>query len=144
MAPLVAPLASLANAQSASPGKRLLAMHQNTTRAAGFQASMEGWARAGIRYVELGAPQLNVFLESNTLAAARRLLADLDLIPVSAAMVLQDLWLPGPARAESLEAWRRGCELMAELGLEALAAEADLLTENIDVRREFGNLTAHG
>ncbi len=117
MVPLAAPLASLVNAQSASPGKMLLAMHQNTTRAAGFQASMEGWARAGIRYVELGAPQLNAFLEGNTLAAARRLLADLDLIPVSAAMVLQDLWLPGPARAESLEAWRRGCEQMAELGL---------------------------
>ncbi len=118
MAPLAAPLARLATAQSAQPGKMLLAMHQNTTRAAGFQASMEGWARAGIRYVELGVTQLNAFLETNSLAAARRLMGDLDLTPVSAAMVLQDIWLPGPARADSLEAWRQGCEQMAELGLE--------------------------
>ena len=96
----------------------LLAMHQNTTRAAGFRGSMEGWSRAEIRYVELGAPQLSAFLESNTLPAARRLLSDLNLIPASAAVVLQDIWLPGPARAESLEAWRRGCEQMANLGLQ--------------------------
>ncbi len=96
----------------------LLAMHQNTTRAAGFRGSMEGWSRAGIRYVELGAPQLSAFLESDTLPAARRLLGDLNLIPASAAVVLQDIWLPGPARAESLEAWRRGCEQMANLGLQ--------------------------
>lgn len=120
MAPLALPLARLASAQTAPAGKMLLAMHQNTTRAAGFRASMEGWSRAGIRYVELGAPQLNAYLESETLASARRLLSDLDLTPVSAAVVLQDLWLPGPARAESLEAWRRGCEQMAELGLEKI------------------------
>ena len=118
LAPVAAFWARLVGAQSAAPGKMLLAMHQNTTRAAGFRGSMEGWSRAGIRYVELGAPQLSAFLESNTLPAARRLLSDLNLIPVSAAVVLQDIWLPGPARAESLEAWRRGCEQMANLGLQ--------------------------
>lgn len=118
LAPVAAFWARLVGAQSAAPGKMLLAMHQNTTRAAGFRGSMEGWSRAGIRYVELGAPQLSAFLESNTLPAARRLLGDLNLIPVSAAVVLQDIWLPGPARAESLEAWRRGCEQMANLGLQ--------------------------
>jgi len=117
LAPLAAPLATLARAQTAPPGQMLLAMHQNTTGAAGFRASMEGWSRAGIRYAELGAPQLDAFLETDTLPAARRLLSDLDLTPVSGAVVLQDLWLPGPARAESLEAWRRGCERMAEVGL---------------------------
>ena len=48
----------------------------------------------------------------------RRLLGDLGLTPVSAAVVLPDIWLPGPARADSLEAWRRGCEQMAEMGLQ--------------------------
>ena len=118
LAPVAASLARLVSAQSAAPGKMLLAMHQNTTRAAGFRGSMEGWSRAGIRYVELGAPQLSAFLESDTLPAARRLLSDLNLVPASAAVVLQDIWLPGPARAESLEAWRRGCEQMANLGLQ--------------------------
>jgi sugar phosphate isomerase/epimerase len=79
---------------------------------------MEGWSRAGIRYVELGAPQLAAFLETETVATARRLLGDLDLTPVSAAIVLPDIWLPGPARADSLEAWTRGCEQMAEMGLQ--------------------------
>jgi len=118
LAPVAASWARLVTAQSAAPGKMLLAMHQNTTRAAGFRGSMEGWSRAGIRYVELGAPQLSAFLESDTLPAARRLLSDLNLVPASAAVVLQDIWLPGPARAESLEAWRRGCEQMANLGLQ--------------------------
>ena len=118
LTPVAATLARAVNAQSAAPGKMLLAMHQNTTRAAGFRASMEGWARAGIRYVELGAPQLSAFLESETLPTARRLLGDLGLTPVSAAVVLPDIWLPGPARADSLEAWKRGCDQMAELGLQ--------------------------
>lgn len=118
LAPVAASLARLVSAQSAAPGKMLLAMHQNTTRAAGFRGSMEGWSRAGIRYVELGAPQLAAFLENDTLPAARRLLSDLNLTPASAAVVLQDIWLPGPDRTESLEAWRRGCEQMANLGLQ--------------------------
>jgi len=120
LSPLAVSLARVVSAQSAAPGRMLLAMHQNTTRAAGFRASMEGWSRAGIRYVELGAPQLAAFLENDTLPAARRLLGDLDLTPVSAAVVLQDIWLPGPARAESLVAWRQGCERMANLGLQKI------------------------
>ena len=118
LTPVAATLARAVNAQSAASGKMQLAMHQNTTRAAGFRASMEGWARAGIQYAELGAPQLSAFLETETLATARRLLGDLGLTPVSAAVVLPDIWLPGPARADSLEAWRRGCEQMAEMGLQ--------------------------
>ena len=63
LTPVAAALARVVSArQSAAPGKMLLAMHQNTTRAAGFRASMEGWSRAGIQYVELGAPQLAAFL----------------------------------------------------------------------------------
>jgi 2-keto-myo-inositol isomerase len=96
----------------------LLSIHQNTSRAAGFRGSLEGWARAGIRYVELNDAMLDGFLETDTLAGARRLMNDLDLTPVSAAAVLPDLWLPGPARAESLETWRRRCEQFAALGLE--------------------------
>lgn len=119
LTPVAAAVSRMVSAQqSGAAGKMLLAMHQNTTRAAGFRASMEGWSRAGIRYVELGAPQLAAFLETDTLSAARRLLGDLDLTPVSAAIVLPDIWLPGPARADSLEAWKRGCEQMAELGLQ--------------------------
>jgi sugar phosphate isomerase/epimerase len=100
----------------------LLSMHQNTSRAAGYRGSLEGWARAGIRHVEITDVLLDEFLESNSLAAARRVLTDNGLTPVSAAAVLPDIWIPGPARAASLETWRRRCEQFAELGLQKLYA----------------------
>ena len=154
--PFAATLARGAAAQAAPPGRMLLAMHQNTSRAAGFRGSLAGWARAGIQYVELGAPLLADFLRTDTLPAARRLLGDLGLTPVSAAVVLQDIWLPGPARAESLEAWRRGCDQFANLGLQRIyspsitrrpvtaddfAATPDCIREAGDIAQEYG-LTA--
>lgn len=117
-ASLAAPLARAAHAQVAPAGRMLLSIHQNTSRGAGFRGSLEGWARAGIRYVELNDRLLDGFLESDTLSGARRLMSDLDLTPVSGAVVLPDIWIPGPARAESLETWRLRCEQFAELGLE--------------------------
>jgi sugar phosphate isomerase/epimerase len=98
----------------------LLSIHQNTSRAAGFRGSLEGWARAGIRYVELNDGMLDGFLEGDTLAGARQLMSDLDVTPVSAAVIASDLWLPGPDRARSLETWRRRCEQFATLGLEKI------------------------
>ena len=121
-AALAAPLAKAVHAQVAPEGRMLLAMHQNTSRGAGFRGSLEGWARAGIRYVELNDTLLVDFLEGDTLAGARSLLSDLNLTPVSGATVLQDIWVPGPAREESLETWRLRCEQFAELGLEKVYA----------------------
>lgn len=117
---LAAPLATVACGQSAAPGKMQLSMHQNTSRAAGYRASLEGWAKAGIQYVELTDVLLDEFLATDTLAAAKQILVDNNLTPVSAAAVLQDIWLPGPERAASLEIWRRRCEQFVELGLEKI------------------------
>ena len=97
--PLVLP-SSIIQAQTAAPGRMLLAMHQNTSRAAGFRGSLEGWSRAGIEYVELNDTALDGFLENDTLTGASNLLNDLGLTPVCAAAALPDLWIPGPARAE--------------------------------------------
>ena len=91
LASLAAPLARVVGAQSAPPGKMLLSIHQNTSRAAGYRGSLEGWAKAGIQHVELSDGLLEGFLENDTLAAARRVLTDLGLTPVSAAAVLPDL-----------------------------------------------------
>ncbi|HEX6994700.1 MAG TPA: sugar phosphate isomerase/epimerase family protein [Gammaproteobacteria bacterium] len=133
-----------------------LALHQNTSRAAGFRGSLEGWSRAGIRYVELTDVLLDEFLANDTLDGARRLLADLELTPVSAAAVLPDVWIPGPDRAASLETWRRRCEQFAALGLEKIycpsitsrpvtaddfAATPDCILEVGEITRGFG-LTA--
>ena len=163
LASLAAPLARVVHAQTtppgrqtAAPGKMLLSIHQNTSRAAGFRGSLEGWARAGIQYVELNDRMLDGFLENDTLAGARNLLNDLGLTPVSAAAVMQDIWIPGPARAASLETWRRRCEQFASLGLERIyspsitnrnvtpedfAATPDCIREAGEIAREY-NLTA--
>ena len=119
-ASMTVPLARALHAQTAPAGRMLLAMHQNTSRAAGYRGSLEGWARAGIRYVELNNGLLDAFLENDTLAAARRVLTDNGLTPVSAAAGLPDLWIPGPDRMQSLERWRRYCDLFANLGLEKI------------------------
>ena len=156
LAPVAATLARVVSAQSAAPGKMLLAIHQNTSRGAGFRGSLEGWARAGIRYVELNERLLDGFLETDTLPAARRLLSDLDLTPVSAAAALPDLWIPGPARAATLESWKRRCDQFATLGLTKIyspsitnrpvtaddfAATPDCIREAGEIAREY-DLTA--
>lgn len=117
-----APLSTPASTARAQTVRMQLAMHQNTSRAAGYRGSLEGWARAGIRYVELNDGMLDRFLEADTLAGAGRVMADLGLTPVSAVASLQDIWLPGPARAQSLETWRRRCEQYKTLGLERIYA----------------------
>jgi sugar phosphate isomerase/epimerase len=153
--PLAPPAPSL-HAQSAAADKMLLSIHQNTSRAAGFRGSLEGWARAGIQYVELNDGMLDEFLEDDTLAGARSLLGDLGLTPVSAAAVMQDIWIPGPARAASLETWRRRCDQFSNLGLQKIyspsttnrrvtaedfAATPDCIREAGEIAREY-NLTA--
>jgi 2-keto-myo-inositol isomerase len=120
--PLAAALPRIVRPQSAPDNRMLLSIHQNTSAAAGFRGSLEGWARAGIRYVELSDRLLSAFLENETLQDAAQILNDSGLTPVSAAAVLPDLWIPGPERAQSLETWRLRCEQYVELGLEKIYA----------------------
>ncbi len=156
LSPLAVPLARVVGAQTAASGKMLLAIHQNTSRAAGYRASLEGWAKAGIEYVELNDRLLDGFLETDTLAAARRVMTDLGLTPVSAAAALPDIWIPGPARTASLETWRRRCDQFASLGLQKVyspsitnrrvtaddfAATPDCIRETGEIAREY-NLTS--
>src|SRR5579862_8767408 len=106
---LLAPLAQVAARAAAAPGKMSLCLHQNTSSGAGYRKSLEGWSRAGIKYVELTAPLLDEFLKTDNEAAARRMVTDLGLTPVSCAAGLQDFWNPNPTRAASLEAWKKRC-----------------------------------
>jgi 2-keto-myo-inositol isomerase len=155
-APVAAGVAGWLHAQPGPSGTMQLAMHQNTSRAAGYRGSLEGWARAGIRYVELTDVLLDGFLQNDSLAGARQTLLDLDLTPVSAAVVLPDVWIPGPERAASLETWRRRCEQFATLGLDRIycpsitgrrvtaedfAATPDCIREVGEITRRYG-LTA--
>lgn len=120
--PLATVLPRVLRSQTSQNGRMPLSIHQNTSAAAGYRGSLEGWARAGIRYVELSDRLLDAFLAHDTLRAASRVLTDSGLTPVSAAAVLPDIWIPGPERAESLETWRLRCDQYVELGLKKIYA----------------------
>src|SRR5438132_5789630 len=96
---LLAPLAgAVTEAVAATSGKMTLCIHQNTSVRAGYRGSLEGWAKAGIKHVELTDRLLDDFLKTDNIAAARRVVTDLGLTPVSGASVLPDFWIPNPGR----------------------------------------------
>ena len=114
---LVTPLAMMAANQVSAAGKMTLALHQNTSAAAGYRASLEGWARAGIKQVEITAAQVDAFLKTDSLAAAKRVLTDNGLTPVSAACGVAGLWEPNPNHRAALDTLKVRCEMLATLGL---------------------------
>ena len=120
MTSLAASLADAVSAQPRSSRMMTLSIHQNTSRGAGYRRSLEGWAKAGIRFVEITDVLLDEFLKTDTLAAAQRVLIDLGLTPVSAAAVLPDIWIPGDARTASLDTWKRRCDQFATIGLQKI------------------------
>jgi sugar phosphate isomerase/epimerase len=122
---LLAPLGALAvqvSRASAAAGKMTLSIHQNTSAGAGYRKSLEGWARAGIRNVEITGRLLDDFLKSDSLAAAHRVLTDLGLTPVSSASEVSGLWEPNPNHAAALESLKKRCETFGSLGLTRIYA----------------------
>ncbi|MBZ5642691.1 MAG: sugar phosphate isomerase/epimerase [Acidobacteriia bacterium] len=102
----------------AAPEKKMtLAIHQNTSAGAGYRKSLEGWARAGIKQVEITNVLLDEFLKTDDLAAARRVISDLGLTIVQAATGVTQLWEPNPHRAAALENLKMRCEMYAAMGL---------------------------
>jgi sugar phosphate isomerase/epimerase len=94
-----------------------LSLHQYTSAGAGFRRSLEGWARAGIKNVEITSALLDEFLKTETIAVAGRMISDLGLTPVSAACGVVGLWEPNPNRAAALDSFKKRCEMFASLGL---------------------------
>ena len=156
MSSIAASLSDVAMAQPTRPGKMTLSIHQNTSRAAGYRKSLEGWAKAGIKFVEVTDVMLDEFLKTDTVAAAKRVLTDLGLTPVSAAAVLPDIWIPGEARVASLDTWKRRCDQFSTIGLQKIycpsitnrrvtaedfKATPACIREAGDIARQF-NLTA--
>jgi sugar phosphate isomerase/epimerase len=132
--------------------KMTLAMHQNTSAGAGYRKSLEGWSRAGIKYVELTNTLLDDFLKTEDLPAARRVLTDLGLTAVHGATGTTGLWEPNSTRNASLENLKRRCEMYAQLGLNHVYAStgtiqkvtlddykagADNMREAGDVAKQF-------
>jgi sugar phosphate isomerase/epimerase len=116
---LVAPVALAATAAIPAPptGKMTLAIHQNTSNGAGYRKSLEGWARAGIKNVEITNVLLDDFLKTDDLAAATRVITDLGLTLVQAATGVTELFEPNPNRDAALDNLKKRCEMYAKMGL---------------------------
>jgi 2-keto-myo-inositol isomerase len=106
-----------ARSSFAAAGKMTLAMHQNTSAGSGYRKSLEGWARAGIKNVEITSALLDDFLKMDTLDAARRVLTDNGLTPVSSACGVTGLIEPNPTRSAAIDNLKRRCEQFGMLGL---------------------------
>ena len=113
---LLSPAAPLAGAAAAGLD---LCLHQTTSAAAGYRGSLEGYARAGIRYVEVIPPHLEEFVRKESMAVARRLLSDLGLKAVSSGGV-RGLAEPVPAHAQAVEELKAKAELVAALGVDRM------------------------
>src|SRR5215467_2785003 len=101
---LLAPAAAALSAQtSGAAGSTMsLCLHQTTSAAAGYRRSLEGYAKAGIKYVEVIPPHLDEFVKKEGMPAAKRLLFDLGLKAVSSGGV-RGLAEPSTGRAKALE-----------------------------------------
>jgi sugar phosphate isomerase/epimerase len=136
-------------AVSAAEKKMTLAIHQNTSAGAGYRESLEGWSRAGIKYVELTSVLLDEFMKTDSLAAARRVFTDLGLTPVHGATGVTGLWEPNPNRTAALEDLKKRCEMFATLGLNHVYAATtttqkvtlDDYKTGVDNMREAGEVT---
>ena len=144
---LLTALASPAVPLPAATGSMQLCMHQTTSAAAGYRKSLEGWARAGIKYVELTYPVVDPFVKSDGVPAARRLLSDLGLTVVSGGSQ-RGLWEPGPNRAASVENMKRIAAVLAELGVDRMVCPSgatakyteDDFKRGVDNMREAGEI----
>jgi len=94
-----------------------LCMHTNTSAGAGYRGALEGWAKAGIRNVEINAALVDDFIKTDTLASARRILADNGLTPVHGAVGVSGLLEPNPDHAAAIESLKKRLEMFAFLGV---------------------------
>src|SRR6478609_9436202 len=99
---VIAGSAALAASGAAAAGQMQLCMHQTTSAGSNFRASLEGYARAGIRYVEVIPRMVEEFIKQESMATAKRLLADLGLKAVSSGGV-RGLAEPNSGRAQAIE-----------------------------------------
>src|SRR5215208_866080 len=103
------------------PGSMFVCMHEASSDRFDFRAAMEGYAKAGITAVEPNLMKVREFAQKESPAAARRLLQDLGLRPVSSSNQL-GLPEPGDARAQSLEDLKWKVELAQAIGADRLVA----------------------
>jgi len=102
-----------------------LAMNQATSMSADFRAAMEGYARAGFRYVEPWISKIDEFAARESLAVARRILGDHALTPVCACAqggIVEPL--PAAEQAKNFDQLKHKLEVCAELGIARLVVHS--------------------
>jgi len=104
---------------SATTSRMFLCMHQTTSAGSTFRASLEGYARAGIRYVEITLPMIGEFVKTGNIAEAKRIIKDLGLTAVSFGGV-RGLAEPSAGHVQAVEELKRTSALVADLGIDRL------------------------
>jgi sugar phosphate isomerase/epimerase len=117
VSPLMLFAARAGSAGQGAKGKMTLCLHTNTSSGAGYRRALEGWAKAGIRNVELNAALVDDFLKSDTMDAARRVLTDNGLTAVHGAVTVNGLLEPNPNHAAAIESLKKRLEMFAALGV---------------------------
>jgi 2-keto-myo-inositol isomerase len=125
-APLLLPQrAAFAQASKAQAPPRLgsrltVCMHQASSERFDFRAAMEGYAKAGVRYVEPNLVKVQEFAKKEGgPMAAKRLLDDLGLLPASSSNQLF-LMEPGEQRLKSVEELKWKVEMAQAIGADRL------------------------
>lgn len=129
----------------AAPPALPLCIHQTTSSPAGYRRSLEGYSRAGIANVEIIAAHVDAFIKTDGLPAAKSLLSDLNLKPVSHGG-FRGLWEPLPARAKALEDLKHHAEVAANLGIDRMVAPSGATTKFTpdDYKAAVGNIQEAG
>src|SRR5688500_8826845 len=104
-----------------APGSIFVCMHQASSERFDFKTAMEGYAKAGIRAVEPNLLKVREIAEKESPAAAKRLLDDLVLTPVSTSNQLGRPE-PGDARLKNLETLKWKVELAQQIGADRIVA----------------------
>ncbi len=118
--PVLAAAAGNALSQSSPAGNDwVVSMHQISSAGHDFRTAVEGWARAGIKFVEPDLVKAREFEQSQGRGAAKRLLNDLGLTVVSSSNQLF-LEESGPRRAQAIEDLKWKVEMAESIGADRL------------------------
>jgi 2-keto-myo-inositol isomerase len=138
-------LLSSSAALAARSGSMPLCLHQTTSAAAGYRRSLEGYAKAGIRYVEVIPQHVDEFVKQDGMPAAKRLLSDLGMKAVSSGGV-RGLAEPGPGRIKAIEELKSRVERVAALGVDRMVCPCPSTEKFVldDYKRAEDNLREAG
>lgn len=132
-------------AQPPRPSALTVCVHQVSSNGFDYKTAMEGYAKGGIRAVEVVLAKAKEFADKESPAAARRLLDDLGLKAASTSNEL-GVVAPSPNRAKSLDDLKTKCELARTLGADKLVVVPVMTTKPAedDYKRAVDNLHEAG